>query len=72
MSGDLLLDGRLARRGYFRPGAVQRLLEEHWRGAASWQNHLWSVLMLESWHRMFIDERPSAAPSAPSTLAVGA
>jgi asparagine synthase (glutamine-hydrolysing) len=72
MSGDLLLDGRLAGRGYFKPGAVQRLLEEHWRGTASWQNQLWSVLMLESWHRMFIDERPSVAPSAPSTLAVGA
>jgi asparagine synthase (glutamine-hydrolysing) len=71
MSGDLLLDGRLDQRGYFKPGAVRRLLEEHWRGAATWHNHLWSVLMLESWHRMFIDERPSAAPSAPSTMAVG-
>jgi hypothetical protein len=71
MSGDLLLDGRLQQRGYFKPGAVQRMLEEHWRGAASWHNHLWTVLMLESWHRMFIDERPVAAPSAPSRVAVG-
>src|SRR3970282_1412365 len=31
MSADLLLDGRLSERGYFKPGAVQRLLEEHWR-----------------------------------------
>ena len=52
-------------RGYFKPGAVQRLLEEHWRGTASWHDQLWTLLMLESWHRMFIDERPSAAPSAP-------
>ena len=72
MSGDLLLDGRLAGRGYFKPAAVRRLLEEHWRGTASWQNQLWSVLMLESWHRMFIDQRPSAAPSASSSLALGA
>jgi asparagine synthase (glutamine-hydrolysing) len=62
MSGDLLLDRRLAQRGYFKPGAVQRMLEEHWRGSASWQNQLWSILMLESWHRMFIDARPSSAP----------
>jgi asparagine synthase (glutamine-hydrolysing) len=62
LSGDLLLDGRLARRGYFKPGAVQRMLEEHWQGVASWQNQLWSILMLESWHRMFIDERPSSIP----------
>jgi asparagine synthase (glutamine-hydrolysing) len=60
MSGDLLLDGRLAGRGYFKPQAVGRMLEEHWRGVASWQNQLWSVLMLESWHRMFIDARPAA------------
>jgi asparagine synthase (glutamine-hydrolysing) len=62
LSGDLLLDGRLAQRGYFKPGAVQRMLDEHWRGQASWHNQLWSILMLESWHRMFIDARPSSAP----------
>jgi len=27
--------------------------------------------MLESWHRMFIDERPTAAPSTPPSVAVG-
>ncbi len=62
LAGDLLLDGRLARRGYFRPGAVQRLLEDHWRGVATWSDQLWALLMLEMWHRMFIDERPSVAP----------
>jgi len=62
MTGDLLLDGRLAARGYFRAEAVQRMAEEHWRGDARWQNQLWSLLMLESWHRMFIDGRASAVP----------
>jgi asparagine synthase (glutamine-hydrolysing) len=71
MSADLLLDGRLGRRGYFKPGAVQRMLEEHWRGAHDWENQLWTLLMFESWHRMFIDERPTAA-SAPNVAAVGA
>jgi asparagine synthase (glutamine-hydrolysing) len=72
MSGDLLLDGRLAQRGYFKPQAVRRLLEEHWRGAEEWHDQLWSLLMLESWHRMFIDERPSGAPAAPAAVAIGA
>ena len=72
LSGDLLMDGRLAQRGYFDRRAVQRLLEEHWSGAASWQNQLWSLVMLESWHRMFIDTRPSAAPLAATAVAVGA
>jgi asparagine synthase (glutamine-hydrolysing) len=72
LAGDLLLDGRLARRGYFRMPVVRRLLEEHWRGTASWQNQLWTMAMLESWHRMFIDDRPLHAPaaSAPAVLAV--
>lgn len=65
MAGDLLLDGRLASRGYFTSGAVQRLLEEHWQGTACWADQLWSLLMLESWHRMFIDDRPSGPPAAP-------
>ncbi len=72
LSGDLLLDGRLAQRGYFKPEAVRRMLEEHWGGTREWQNQLWSLLMLESWHRMFIDERPSAAPYTPASIAVGA
>jgi asparagine synthase (glutamine-hydrolysing) len=72
MSGDLLLDGRLDRRGYFKPGMVRRLLEEHWRGTASWEDQLWSLMMLESWHRMFIDERPVAAPAAPTIMSAGA
>jgi asparagine synthase (glutamine-hydrolysing) len=71
LSGDLLLDGRLTARGYFKHGAVSRMLDEHRRGVASWHNQLWSLLMLESWHRMFIDERPSAAPLSASAPAVG-
>jgi asparagine synthase (glutamine-hydrolysing) len=64
LTGDLLLDGRLAARGYFRAPVVKRLVEEHWRGEREWENQLWSLLMLESWHRMFIDERPSVAPAS--------
>jgi asparagine synthase (glutamine-hydrolysing) len=71
MSGDVLLSPRALQRGYFKPGAVRRMLEEHWSGAATWPNHLWTLLMLESWHRMFIDERPTAAPSQPPGVAVG-
>jgi asparagine synthase (glutamine-hydrolysing) len=71
MSGDVLLSSRAQQRGYFKPGAVRRMLEEHWNRTAEWHNHLWTLLMLESWHRMFIDERPTAAPSTPPGVAVG-
>jgi asparagine synthase (glutamine-hydrolysing) len=58
LASDVLLDGRLRQRGYFRMDAIQRLLDEHRRGVNSWQKELWNLLMLELWHRMFIDERP--------------
>jgi asparagine synthase (glutamine-hydrolysing) len=70
LSADVLLDGRLAARGYFKRGAVERMLSEHWRGQRAWHNQLWTLLMFECWHRMFIDERPTGAPHAPAT-AVG-
>jgi asparagine synthase (glutamine-hydrolysing) len=71
MSGDLLIGGRLSQRGYFKRGAVERLLQEHWRGAAEWQDQLWSLLMLESWHRMFVDARPTGAPVTSPAVAAG-
>jgi len=55
MAYDTLLDSRSAHRGYFRPGAVQRLLDEHQTGRRNWHRQLWTLLMLELWHRAFID-----------------
>ena len=60
---DVLLDGRLAQRGYFRMDVVRRLLDEHRAGVNTWQKELWNLLVLEWWHRMFIDERPREAPA---------
>ncbi|MFN7976695.1 MAG: asparagine synthase (glutamine-hydrolyzing) [Vicinamibacterales bacterium] len=60
---DVLFDGRLAGRGYVRMDAVQRIYDEHVSGQALWHFQLWNLLMLELWHRMFIDERPTGAPA---------
>jgi asparagine synthase (glutamine-hydrolysing) len=59
---EALLDGRLARRGYFDMRAVEQLFQEHASGRAAWHLQLWNLLMLELWHRMFIDARPSGPP----------
>jgi asparagine synthase (glutamine-hydrolysing) len=61
MAYDVLLDPRSLARGYFRPEAVRRYLDEHAQGRADHQYRLWSLLLLELWHRAFIDQRSVAA-----------
>jgi asparagine synthase (glutamine-hydrolysing) len=42
-------------RGYFRPEAVRRLVDEHEAGSADHHRVLWQLLVLEEWHRKFAD-----------------
>ena len=61
---DLLLDPRTVQRGYFKASTVRRYLDEHFGGRAHHHARLWSLLMFELWHRLFIDGRcPPEAPS---------
>lgn len=76
MAYDVLLDRTSRERGLFRPDAVRAYLDAHVRGRAHHHPRLWSLLMLELWHRMFIDARcpvrsedallPAVAPVPPS------
>jgi asparagine synthase (glutamine-hydrolysing) len=45
---DLLAPRRLQAEGYFKPGVVRRLWDEHQRGT-SWERQLWHVLMFQAW-----------------------
>ena len=58
MLQDTLTSRRARSRGYFKPGAVEAILEEHLRGRRDNSRHLWGLLTLELWHRAFIDRRP--------------
>ncbi len=55
---DILLSRRAVERGYFVPVAVARLIDEHVAGARDWHQQLWMLLMLEMWHRTFVDSAP--------------
>jgi asparagine synthase (glutamine-hydrolysing) len=52
---DTLLGPRCLGRGYFRSETIRRLLDEHARGRANWHYLLWTLLMLELWHRTYVD-----------------
>jgi len=63
---DVLLDDRARQRGYFEPAAIRLMLDEHIAGRALHHTRLWNLLMLELWHRTFIDRRcPIRADALP-------
>jgi asparagine synthase (glutamine-hydrolysing) len=60
---DLLLSRRAAGRDYFVPAAVRAMWDDHQRGARNHAHHLWALMMLELWHRLFVDELPGGPPA---------
>jgi asparagine synthase (glutamine-hydrolysing) len=52
---DVLLDPCSLARGYFRAPAVSRLLDDHQSGRFDHNIRLWALLVLELWHREWVD-----------------
>ncbi|MBM4433662.1 MAG: asparagine synthetase B, partial [Chloroflexi bacterium] len=57
---DVILSTAARQRGYFRGERVERLLREHATGAADHTHRVWSLLMLELWHREMVDVHAAA------------
>jgi asparagine synthase (glutamine-hydrolysing) len=51
----ILLEPRTLQRGYFRPEAVRGLVKEHMSGRRNRSGVLWKMLILELWHRNFLE-----------------
>ena len=51
----VLSDRRTLDRGYFRPEATRRLLEDHVSGRFDHSYRLWALLVLELWQRRWLD-----------------
>lgn len=67
MSGylrDLLLSEKCVSREYFKPQTVERLIDENTRKKNDHHRVLWQLVVLEEWHRQFIDQAGCTAPSA--------
>ena len=60
---DTLLGPRCLGRGYFLPETVRRLLDEHVHRRRNWHYLLWTLLMLELWHRTYVDGDGALAAS---------
>jgi asparagine synthase (glutamine-hydrolysing) len=55
MVEDALLSEQSLARGYFQPAVVRRLVTEHLERRADHTYQLWNLLVLELWHREFVD-----------------
>lgn len=65
MGEDLLLSDRALGRSYFQAETIRGMWDRHQRGERNHSHHLWALMVLELWHRLFIDE------SAPTDVAPG-
>jgi len=70
-SRELLLDRRSACLSCFDPAVVRRLLDEHDRGTVRREHELWSLLIFELWHGVFIDRRFQPAHRTPHLATAG-
>jgi asparagine synthase (glutamine-hydrolysing) len=51
----ILTEPRTLQRGYFRPEAVRGMVDEHVRGRRNRSGVLWKMLILEWWHRNYLE-----------------
>lgn len=63
MAEDLLFSPRLVARGYVRAQGVWQLWQQHQRQIRDHSSHLWALMVLELWHRTFVDQPPTGPVS---------
>jgi asparagine synthase (glutamine-hydrolysing) len=56
--GDILLSSRAVDRGYFDRRTVERMITDHVAGRRDCHKALWQLVVLEEWHRAFVDKQP--------------
>ena len=56
------LSDRSLARGYFRPDAVRRMVEDHVSGGRDRSLKLWNLVILELWHREMVDAPRAGVP----------
>ncbi|MGC3976533.1 MAG: asparagine synthase (glutamine-hydrolyzing) [Nitrospira sp.] len=59
----LLAPARLAEQGLFRPEVYRRFVVPHLRGQADYHPQIWTLLMFQLWHSLYIEQGLTDCPS---------
>jgi asparagine synthase (glutamine-hydrolysing) len=59
MAAELVLSPRALARGYLRPDRVSQMWQRHQQGFRNHSAQIWALMVLELWHRTFVDRDPS-------------
>jgi asparagine synthase (glutamine-hydrolysing) len=65
---EVLLDSSTQRTGFVNRPVVERLWREHRIGRNVWDEHLWLILNLELWGRMFLGEGGASTRARPAPI----
>lgn len=65
---DTLTEARTRERGYVEPRYVRLMLDEHARGRRDHSTQLWTLFMLELWHRSVVERTTDGALTAGKEL----
>ena len=63
----VLLEPRTLQRGYFKPDAIKSLIDEHVQRRRNRSGLLWRMVVLELWHRNFMESRSNWGGSRSTT-----
>jgi asparagine synthase (glutamine-hydrolysing) len=64
----VLLEPRTLQRGYFVAAGVRKLVDDHLHRGRETTGRLWRLLMLELWHRNFLERLPSPTGGSSPTV----
>jgi len=53
---DVVLSEKALNRGYFRKDTLEKLFSEHHSGYRDHGYRMWALLMLELWHKVYVDK----------------
>jgi len=65
---DTLLSPATLQRGYFEPGFVRRIVNEHLSGRRDHTLRLWQLVVFERWHRQYVGSRLGTRPARAASL----